>query len=99
MKPQRLPLAASIAHRQPLPPLAAATMQQRPVAEAINPTDMLQDTHVAQMLGVSTKTLATWRSTGRYALPFLRIGNRIRYHRQDVIAWLESRRQTSSAGT
>lgn len=98
MYPQRLPLATAIAHCQPLPLAAAAAMhQQLPAAETLDPTNLLTDAQVAQMLGVSTKTLATWRSTGRYALPFLRIGARIRYRRQDVLAWLESRRIGAAA--
>lgn len=64
--------------------LAASTTQ-------LTPADLLTDEQVAELLNVSTKTLATWRSTGRYALPFLRIGARIRYRRQDVATWLESR--------
>lgn len=78
---------------QALPPTAANLHQRRPAAAAlIDPADLLTDEQVAQLLDVSPKTLATWRSTGRYALPFLRIGARIRYRRQDVAAWLESRR-------
>ncbi len=79
---------------KPLPPTAANLHQRRPAAAApLDPADLLTDEQVAQLLDVSPKTLATWRSTGRYALPFLRIGARIRYRRQDVAAWLESRRR------
>ncbi len=81
-------------HTQALPPTAANLHQRRPAAAApLDPADLLTDAQVAQLLDVSPKTLATWRSTGRYALPFLRIGARIRYRRQDVAAWLESRRR------
>lgn len=79
-------------HTQALPTTAANLHQRRPAAAApLDSADLLTDAQVAQLLDVSTKTLATWRSTGRYALPFLRIGARIRYRRQDVATWLESR--------
>ena len=74
-----------------IPPHALSTSPAT-TSVALTPDDLLTDAQVALMLGVSPKTLATWRSTGRYALPFLRIGARIRYRRQDVNAWLESRR-------
>ncbi|SEJ33265.1 Helix-turn-helix domain-containing protein [Azotobacter beijerinckii] len=84
-------------HTQALPPTAATLQQLRTAAETLDPTDLLTDAQVALMLDVSPKTLATWRSTGRYGLPFLRIGARIRYRRQDVLAWLESRRTGAAA--
>lgn len=64
----------------------------------LSPADLMTPEQVATALDLRTKTLAAWRSNRRRDLPWYRIGNRIRYHRQDVIAWLESRRQTSSAG-
>lgn len=80
-------------HTQAMPPTAENLHQRRTAAAApLDPTDLLTDAQVAQLLDVSPKTLATWRSTGRYALPFLRIGARIRYRKSDVLAWLESRR-------
>ncbi|MGN6529327.1 MAG: helix-turn-helix domain-containing protein [Burkholderiaceae bacterium] len=43
---------------------------------------------VAQWLGVPEGTLASWRSTGRVELPFLKLGGLIRYRRADVEAFL-----------
>ncbi|WP_299928883.1 helix-turn-helix domain-containing protein [uncultured Nocardioides sp.] len=48
---------------------------------------------VAEMLRVSTRTLADWR-TGRatgHALPFVRIGGRVMYLLRDVNAYLLQR--------
>ncbi|MCG7373259.1 helix-turn-helix domain-containing protein [Pseudomonas luteola] len=42
-------------------------------------------------LGVSVRTLATWRSTGRHTLPYAKVGRLVRYREQDVRAWLFSR--------
>lgn len=59
----------------------------------LDPSDLMTPGQLARALDISVKTLATWRSTGRHALPFIRCGARIRYRRQDVAAWLESRVQ------
>ncbi|MBX7075613.1 MAG: helix-turn-helix domain-containing protein [Pirellulales bacterium] len=43
----------------------------------------------AQYLGVREQTLAVWRSTGRYQLPFTRVGRLIRYRVADLEKFLE----------
>lgn len=45
----------------------------------------------AEYLGIEKHTLEIWRSTGRYGLPFVRVGRRIKYRRADLDAWLASR--------
>ncbi|HAA44152.1 MAG: hypothetical protein XD36_2435 [Halomonas sp. 54_146] len=54
-------------------------------------SELLTPDEAANYLGVSARTLATWRSTGRHALPFIKVGSRCRYRRQDLEAWLNSR--------
>ena len=49
------------------------------------------------MLDVSPGTLSVWRSTGRYALPFLKIGRKVRYRRADLDAWLAARLRETGA--
>ncbi|SEQ69667.1 Helix-turn-helix domain-containing protein [Azotobacter beijerinckii] len=66
-------------------------------ASPLSPADLMTPEQVATALDLRTKTLAAWRSNRRSDLPWYRIGNRIRYRRQDVIAWLESRRQTNGS--
>ena len=39
---------------------------------------------VAEILGVSPSTLARWRRAGDPDLPYLRLGDRIRYRSSDV---------------
>lgn len=63
----------------------------------LDPAELLTPEQAAQALGLSAKTLATWRSTGRHALPFIRCGARIRYRRADLVAWLAARQSTSTA--
>lgn len=45
----------------------------------------------AEYIGVSPGTLSVWRSTGRYDLPFLKIGRSVRYRKADLDSWLERR--------
>lgn len=50
---------------------------------------LLSPDQVADILGVSTSTLAKWRQFGEPELPFFRIAGRIRYRSSDVEAFLE----------
>ena len=59
--------------------------------------DLLDDHAAAAILDVSPGTLSVWRSTGRYALPFLKIGRKVRYRRADLDAWLAARLRESGA--
>ena len=59
--------------------------------------DLLDDHAAAAVLDVSPGTLSVWRSTGRYALPFLKIGRKVRYRRADLQAWVDSRTRESGA--
>lgn len=59
--------------------------------------DLLDDKAAAAMLDVSPGTLSVWRSTGRYALPFLKIGRKVRYRRADLQAWMDARVRANGA--
>lgn len=52
---------------------------------------LLTTEQAAEILGIEPTTLTTWRSTGRYAIPFVRVGRAVRYRRADLDAWLRSR--------
>jgi predicted site-specific integrase-resolvase len=59
--------------------------------------DLLDEQAAAALLTVAPGTLGVWRSTGRYNLPFLKVGRMVRYRRADLLAWLEKRtRETGS---
>jgi excisionase family DNA binding protein len=45
----------------------------------------------AEYLNVRAQTLAVWRTTKRYQIPYLKIGAGVRYRKSDLDAWLESR--------
>lgn len=59
--------------------------------------DLLDETQAAALLAVSKGTLSVWRSTGRYAVPFLKVGACVRYRRSELEAWLQSRARSSGA--
>ncbi len=60
-------------------------------------SDLLDDHAAAALLDVSPGTLSAWRSTGRYALPFLKIGRKVRYRRSALEAWMQDRTRESGA--
>lgn len=53
--------------------------------------ELLTTDQVATALGLSSRTLAAWRSSRTNSLPYLKTGSRVRYRPQDVATWLESR--------
>jgi hypothetical protein len=59
--------------------------------------DLVDETEAAGILDVSPGTLSVWRSTGRYCVPFLKIGRKVRYSRTALNAWLESRTRSTGA--
>lgn len=59
--------------------------------------DLLDDHAAAALLDVSPGTLSVWRSTGRYNLPFLKIGRKVRYRRSALEAWMQARTRESGA--
>jgi len=80
---------------QTQPLTSPVAVNQRTIADAtLNPADLLTPEQAALVLGLSIKTLATWRSTGRHSLPFIRCGARIRYRRSELDAWLADRQRT-----
>lgn len=55
---------------------------------------LLDEQAAATYLDLKPGTLSVWRSTGRYAIPFVKIGRNVRYRRADLDAWLEQRTRT-----
>lgn len=68
------------------------------LAETTLPTrDLLDEKQAAAFLSITPGTLSVWRSTGRWALPYLKIGGAVRYDRRALEVWLASR--TRANGT
>jgi len=59
--------------------------------------DLLDEKEAAAVLTVAPGTLGVWRSTGRYNLPFTKVGRHVRYRRADLEAWLEKRTRKSGS--
>lgn len=59
--------------------------------------DLLDEKAAAAVLDVKPGSLSVWRSTGRYSIPFLKIGSKVRYRRSDLENWLESRTRQTGA--
>lgn len=58
---------------------------------------LLAPEEAAALLGVSAGTLSVWRSTGRYALAFVKVGRRVKYRLSDLEAWLALRTRDTGA--
>lgn len=52
--------------------------------------DRVTAKEVAEELGVSEGTLAVWRCTKRYPLPWVKLGRKVFYKGADVKAFIES---------
>jgi predicted DNA-binding transcriptional regulator AlpA len=51
---------------------------------------LLNPPEAAEFLSVSKITLAGWRCSKRYSLPYIKIGRLVRYRQSDLVAFLES---------
>lgn len=58
-------------------------------------TDLVNEVEAAEILDLAPGTLSVWRSTGRYGIPFIKVGRKVRYSRTALNAWLESRTHTN----
>lgn len=57
--------------------------------------DLVGEVRAAEILDVSPGTLQVWRSTGRYGIPFVKVGRRVKYRLSALHEWIESRTRTS----
>ena len=71
------------------------------MSKSVNPilptSDLLNEVQAAAILDTCVGTLQVWRSTGRYKIPFIKIGRNVRYKRADLEAWIESRTRSTGA--
>ena len=65
--------------------------------QKLNISNLLDDYQASNYLGLKKGTLSVWRSTGRYQIPFVKIGSKVRYRQSDLDVWLESRTQKATA--
>jgi excisionase family DNA binding protein len=50
---------------------------------------LITTAEMAKLLGVSPNTLEVWRSTGRYSLPFVKIGRNVRYRKSTAAKFID----------
>jgi predicted DNA-binding transcriptional regulator AlpA len=53
-------------------------------------TQLISTTDTAQQLGISTKTLDNWRSTGKSELNFVKIGWLVKYKQEDIDTFINN---------
>ena len=59
--------------------------------------ELLDNDPAADYLGVKPHTLEIWRASGRYRIPFVKVGRLVKYRRADLDAWLQSRTVNAEA--
>jgi phage terminase Nu1 subunit (DNA packaging protein) len=52
----------------------------------------IDEKRTAEVLGVKVSTLTNWRTTGRYNLPYIKVGRLVRYRVTDLAEWIVRRR-------
>lgn len=60
-------------------------------------SELLTRREAATYLGVSEQTLAIWKCTGRYNLPYIKIGRLVKYKKADLDAFITRNYKTASA--
>jgi excisionase family DNA binding protein len=61
------------------------------MAVAIQSPQLLTRGQAAEYLGVRPQTLSIWAMSGRYGLPFIKVGRLAKYRRADLDKFLERR--------
>ena len=56
-----------------------------------NENNLLNNDEAANLIGVEPRTLEVWRCTKRHQIPYMKVGRLVRYRREDLENWLNSR--------
>jgi len=56
------------------------------------PDNLFSPKAAARFLGVTDHTLAVWRCTKRYALPYVKVGRLVKYRREDLECFIQQNR-------
>ena len=59
---------------------------------------LLTPDEVSELLGVTSHTLAVWRSERRYNLPYIKAGRLVRYRAEDIQRFVEERTEGQTLG-
>jgi len=55
-----------------------------------NKPKLLDNSEAAEFVGVSPTTLTTWRCTQAVNVPYIKLGRKVLYDRDDLVAFLQS---------
>lgn len=61
------------------------------MVELMSQLTLFSTQEAADYLGTRPHTLEVWRASGRYRIPYLKVGRLVKYRRADLDAWLASR--------
>lgn len=61
-------------------------------------TRLLSQSEAAEILGVKPDTLCYWRSTGRYRLPYVKVGRLVKYCPKDIEKFVAERTVIAEEG-
>jgi len=76
-------------HRTADEGIAIAKVESITKVESRPVPDLMTRQQAAEYLGVKAQTLAVWKSTGRYSLPFVKVGSNTRYRKTDLDKFLQ----------
>jgi excisionase family DNA binding protein len=63
---------------------------------AVEKPEYMSTQAAAVYMGLKPQTLSAWRCSGRYCLPFLKVGRKVLYKKIDVDNWMRSRTRTAT---
>ena len=66
------------------------TSQPNKVTNMQEQKALMTQAEAAAYLGTTPATMNTWRHYGKDKIPFIRWGNRIRYRKEDLDAWIQA---------
>jgi predicted site-specific integrase-resolvase len=59
--------------------------------------ELLDNDPAADFLGIKGHTLEIWRASGRYRIPYIKVGSRVKYRRSDLEKFLDARTVNAEA--
>jgi len=67
----------------------------QPHKSAVNVSNkLILPSEASDLLGLSPGTLQVWRSTGRYNLPYVKVGKKVMYSMPAVLQFIENQTRT-----
>lgn len=58
--------------------------------------ELLNRNEAANYISVKPQTLSVWATTGRYSLPFIKVGRKVFYRREELDNFLQNRTSTQT---